>query len=99
MTFDEVKKQAGNRVVVFYGAACAPCQTLKPLLRAVCHELNERPPEEINIAGDLDAARDLGIRTVPTVVLVKQGAPQVLFTGMLHREGIARKLLEAGLGS
>jgi thioredoxin-like negative regulator of GroEL len=80
MTFDEVKKLDGWTVVLFYGTACAPCERIKPMLREVCGQAQLRLVE-VNAAGELDAVRKLGIRAVPTVVVVKEGKSTIALAG------------------
>lgn len=95
MTFDEIK-QSGTSVVLFYGAACAPCARLKPVMKDMAIQLGFTL-HEINVASEMDAVRALGIRGVPTIVAVKDGAAEVLFTGEQSRPNITRMLHSAGV--
>lgn len=82
MTFDQIFAGSKPTVVFFYGPACAPCSRLKPRMASLKEKLGFEM-EMINVASDLDAARALGIRNVPTVVTVTGncGSADVLFTG------------------
>ncbi len=95
MTFDEIK-QSGTSVVLFYGAACAPCARLKPVMKDMAIQLGFTL-HEINVASEMDAVRALGIRGVPTIVAIKDGAAEVLFTGEQSRPNITRMLHSAGV--
>lgn len=97
MTFDEVmvlSQHTGPQVVLFYGAACAPCQRLKPVLRQVLADLGRPPLAELNVASELSAARALGLRSVPAVALVTNDTARVLFTGERSVEDIRALLGE-----
>jgi thioredoxin-like negative regulator of GroEL len=98
MTFEELQKLPGKHVVVFYGIACAPCKTLKPMLRQACERIGQAAPVEINIAGELAAAQEIGVRTVPTVVGMADGRPRILWTGVQPPAVIERILRTQGFG-
>lgn len=91
MTFDEVLALREPTLVLFYGSACAPCTRLKPRLAQLAAEHDLRLTL-INVAGELDAARSLQMRGVPSVVSVRDGQATLLFTGDLKDEEIMAKL-------
>lgn len=95
MTFDEIKK-SGTSVALFYGAACAPCARLKPVMKDMAAQLGFTL-HEVNVASEMDAARALGIRMVPTVVAIKDGEAEVVFSGEENRPRIALMLHSAGI--
>lgn len=96
MTYDQLKAELrpNPTVVLFYGSACAPCDRLKPKLRAVC-EREGVALETYNSVMELPAIRELGLRSVPAVVVVSNGAATLAFTGDLPEEQIRAKLIQA----
>lgn len=97
MTFDELRcaDYKHPTVALFYGLACAPCERLKPRLREVCKDMGVRL-EEYNTATELPAVREMGMRTVPTVVVVHRGGAVLsAFSG--NEPNIKEKLLAAGV--
>ena len=96
MTFDEIKASGNTSVVFFYGAACGPCARLKPVMKDMAASQGFTL-HEINVASEMDAVRALGIRGVPTIVAIKDGAAEVLFTGEQSRPNITRMLHSAGV--
>ena len=82
MTFDDLTLEIHAKPVValFYGSACAPCERLKPKIRALCKEKGVLL-EEFNSSGEMDWIRKLGIRSVPAVVVVTDRIAKVVFTG------------------
>jgi thioredoxin-like negative regulator of GroEL len=98
-TFAELQKMSAagaKTLVLFYGAACAPCARLKPRLTELCAHLG-LPLQQINIASEMDTVRALGLRSVPTVVSLIGGEAKIVFTGDLHNEAIVRRLQEMGV--
>lgn len=95
MNFDALKSAdfKDPTVALFYGAACAPCDHLKPRLRRACEKLGLRL-EEFNSASELSEIRALNIRTVPSVVLVHKGKATRVFDG-LQSQLFIEAILEA----
>lgn len=93
MNLSELKKSEAPRVAMYYGMGCAPCQRLKPEYKTVCESIGVEPTT-INSAVDMEGLREMGIRSVPTVIGVKNGEAIVLFQGYLHPEAVQRKLTE-----
>lgn len=81
-------------VALFYGSNCKPCETLKPRLREECKKLNVRL-EEFHINDNMAAARELGLRSVPTVLVVYKGDVKVAFQGLVP--DIRARLTAAGV--
>lgn len=96
MTYAELIADGKTHVVLFYGAACAPCARLKPRLVEMASKLNF-DLHQLNVASEMDVVRGLGIRGVPTVVAIKGGSAQALFTGELAEHQIAVHLHKAGV--
>lgn len=100
MTFDELVQNSNAKPVValFYGAACAPCEQLKPVLRAVAKTCKVEL-QEFNSANELPAIRRLGVRTVPAVFVVSHGEARLAFTGAMDAETIRDRLNTLGVAS
>lgn len=56
----------GPAALLFGAAGCAPCATVKRLLG----EVPVPPRVEVDVADHLDVARALGVRSVPTLLVV-----------------------------
>lgn len=96
MTFDEIKKQPGQSLVIFYSLTCGPCKAMKPMLHELCAEGGVQL-HEVNIASDMGAVRALGIRGVPSLVRVRDGEPTLLATGGMTAPQTREILTAAGL--
>lgn len=96
MTFDEIKNSGKTSVVLFYGAACAPCARLKPVMKTMAAQL-DFTLHELNVASEMEVVRALGIRGVPTLVAITNGEAEVLHTGEADRARVALMLHSAGV--
>jgi thioredoxin-like negative regulator of GroEL len=96
MTFQKLLQSGTTAAVLFYGTACPPCARLKPRLIEMAKELNFELVQ-FNVASEMDTAKSLGIRGVPTLVAVKGGKAEVLFTGEVLDSKIALMLHAAGV--
>ena len=58
---------------------CGPCQTLKPVMEQVSKTI---PVTKIDVDTDAQTVSDYGVRSIPTVVLIKDGREVKRFTGV-----------------
>lgn len=64
-----------NMIIVkrFTGAWCAPCRMLAPMLNQLAQELPDVKFETVDIDENPEAVEEYGIRSVPTVLIIKDG--------------------------
>lgn len=71
-TFDESVATPGVSIIDFYAEWCGPCKMMEPALQQI---ENESTVEIIKV--DIDQSPELaarfGIRSIPTILLVKDG--------------------------
>jgi len=67
------------KYLYFSASRCGPCQTLKPVMEQVSKTI---PVTKIDVDTDAQTVSDYGIRSVPTVVLVKNGREVKRFLGV-----------------
>ena len=67
------------KYLYFSASWCGPCQTLKPVMEQVSKTI---PVTKIDVDTDAQTVSDYGIRSVPTVILVKDGREVKRFTGV-----------------
>lgn len=78
-------------LVDFYGTWCGPCQTLMPILKDVKDELGERLKiVKIDIDKNQPLAQKYQVRSVPTMILFKEGEPKWRQSGVLPKNEIIR---------
>jgi len=78
---------AAGAVLVEFGAPwCGPCRTLEPLVVQVGEELGERLAVlKVDVDASQDLAADLGVMSVPTLMLFKDGRKVAARAGTLSR--------------
>lgn len=81
-------------LVDFWAAWCAPCQMLMPILAQLVEEYQGKfLLAKVNTDEQIQLARQYGIRSLPTVMLFKDGKPVDQFLGA-QPESVIRKLLD-----
>ena len=85
-------------VIDFWAPWCGPCRQLSPVLDQVAAELAGRVKiVKINTDEEMELASLFGIKSLPTVVLLKNGQPADGFMGLQPASAI-RQWLEPHLG-
>lgn len=64
---------------------CAPCKMFSPTLEVVSHKLNV-PVNKVNVEENRDMAMAYDVRSVPTLVLMKDGTPVGRHTGIMSKD-------------
>ncbi len=67
------------KYLLFSASWCQPCQTLKPVMEQVSKTI---PVTKIDVDTDAQTVSDYGVRSVPTVILVKNGREVKRFLGV-----------------
>jgi len=76
-------------LVDFFGTWCGPCQTLMPILKQVKDELGDTIKiVKIDIDKNRELATQYQVRSVPTMILFKDGAPKWRQSGVLPKKDI-----------
>lgn len=72
--FDEMINSTTPTLVDFYATWCGPCKMMSPLLEQVATELGSKTKIiKVDIDKNRDTATQYGIRSVPTLLLFKEG--------------------------
>ena len=76
-SFDADVLQADRPVLVdFWAEWCGPCKMIGPSLEELSEQLGEKVTiAKLNIDDNPDAAARYGVRSIPTMILFKNGQP------------------------
>ncbi len=86
--FDE-KTSKGTVLVDFFATWCGPCRMLSPILEQVADEVGEDIKlYKVDIDECLDIAKKFGVMSVPTMVVLKDGAEVQRLIGLRQKTQI-----------
>ena len=82
-TFDESVKASDVPVLVdFWAEWCGPCKMISPVLEEIAEEqAGKIEIVKLNIDDNLDVTRRFEVMSIPTLILFKDGEPQVRMIG------------------
>lgn len=92
--FDQAVTQSDMPVLVdFWAPWCGPCKALAPTLDELSNEYEGRARiVKINVDDNPNLASQFRIRSIPTMVIFKAGAPVDLLQGQMPKKDIAAAL-------
>ncbi|MDF2587047.1 MAG: thioredoxin [Anaerocolumna sp.] len=70
---DEVIENNGLVLVDLYATWCGPCKMLAPIVETIADEYTEVKVGKVDIDQNLDLATEYGVRSVPTLLIFKDG--------------------------
>ncbi|WP_437931812.1 thioredoxin [Sorangium sp. So ce291] len=93
-TFDEAIKSSGEPVLVDFGATwCGPCRQLAPIVEGIAKDYQGKVKVfAVDIDNAPKTAQKFGVRSVPTLILFKDGAKKDQLVGLASRDRIVKQL-------
>lgn len=97
--FDEVVLGAETPVLVdFWAPWCAPCQALAPMVEELAGEYEGRVSfAKVNVDENAGVASRYSIRSIPTLLVFKDGKPIIQIIGLRPKAKL-KQHLDAALG-
>jgi len=93
-TFDEHVKASDVPVLVdFWAEWCGPCKVIAPILEEIAAEQGEKiRVAKLNIDDNLDVTRRYDVMSIPTLLLFKDGEPQLRLVGAKPKSQLLQEI-------
>lgn len=97
-SFNDIVNSKDVVLVDFFGTWCGPCQALMPILKDVKADLGEAVKiVKIDIDKNQELATKYQVRSVPTMILFKNGVPKWRQSGVLQKSDIVNVIETHGV--
>ncbi len=85
------------KVIDFYGTFCVPCKMLAPIIDQLITQYSEDENVEVlklNVEENVELAKSYNIRTVPTILFIKDDEVVHKINGATNKQTILNKINE-----
>ncbi|MGI6461819.1 MAG: thioredoxin [Candidatus Hydrogenedentales bacterium] len=93
--FDEVTGK-GVTLVDFWAEWCGPCRMMSPAIDELAKEYADKATiAKVNVDNENDLARKFEVSSIPTLLVLKDGAVAKQFIGVTSKTDLAKAIDEA----
>ena len=71
--FNKVRDNEGLSLIDFYADWCGPCRMVLPIVDEIAKERDDILVGKINVNENPDLAREFGVMSIPTLIVMKDG--------------------------
>jgi len=92
----EINKEYKTLIVDFWAEWCGPCKLLSPIIEEVAKELEDQVTfGKVNLDSNQDLAMRLSIRSIPTLLMFKDGKLRDTKVGLLSKSDLQDWILNS----
>ncbi len=84
----EVLENKGTTVIDFWASWCMPCKMLSPIVDEVAEEMQDVTVGKVNIDEQQELARQYGIMSIPTLVVLQDGKEVKRSAGFITKQAM-----------
>jgi len=84
--------KTGKAVIDFYADWCGPCQMMKPVFEKVGKEVKGINFYKVNVDNNAETASAYSVRSIPTIVFMKDGKEVDRVLGVMYEEDFKKKI-------
>jgi thioredoxin 1 len=89
------KAMKGKTIVDFYAEWCGPCQMMKPVFDKLSKEITDVHFYKVDVDENQTSAEKFGVRSIPTIIFLKDGKEVDRAIGFVHEEVFKQKIKSA----
>ena len=86
--FDQVRNNEGISLIDFYADWCGPCRMVLPIVEEIATERDDLLVAKVNVEDNPALAREFGVFSIPTLVVMKNGEVVNRTSGAKSKEKI-----------
>ena len=90
--FNDLINSENTTLIDFYADWCGPCRMLGPVIDEIASEKKDINVGKINVDSEKELANKFGIRSIPTMIVFKNGKEIKRLIGFLQKDEILSKL-------
>ena len=91
--FNELISSENTTLIDFYADWCGPCRMLGPVIEEIANEKKDLNVATLNVDTLKDLANQFGVRSIPTMIVFKNGKEIKRLVGFLPKEQILERIV------
>lgn len=91
--FQETALESGVSVVDFWAEWCGPCRMIGPIIEELAGEYDGKVTVgKLNVDHNPEVSMKYGIRSIPTILIFKDGEPVEKIVGVTTKQNLSSKI-------